>query len=157
MTQYAYRDGQWDVWLTNGQRKVKISYPTHTRPDIKTVIPISWSYETLQKHLDTYRRKFASAYGGKWDLIILDAPPKPTGPLDRPVGACAKNEAIMLSDSYPDTPGKRFLQRLQASGDGSMLKAVTKALEIPKAVKTQKPRVDSLLTEEGPQGSNIPF
>ena len=112
---FQYLAGDWDVWITDGTRKVKLAYHTHRlygrHPKTESVL-IPWTWELLQMSMSHIQRVYATAYSGKWDLMILDAERIPY-PLDRPIGAREKNEAIMLADSYPDTPGKRFLQKLK--------------------------------------------
>ncbi len=130
-----YLDGDWDVWITDGQTKHRLGYPTHRlygkHPNTESV-KIPWTWDKLQASLVPMQRKYAAAYGGKWDLIILDRVAEPT-PIDRPVGAREQAEAIILAGA--DTAGRRFLlargkQKSNTVALGDMMalpeKAVTK-------------------------------
>jgi hypothetical protein len=156
----SYREGEWDVWLTNGQYKVRLSYPTHRiygSPPNQTVEEISWTYDALERSLQGQQRKYAVAYGGKWDMIVIESETIPY-PLDRPVGARGKAEAIILAGR--DTPGKRFLQGLgenRKSGNYLARANVATLFDLTKEVESQKPRMDNVLQAESVLDEDIPF
>jgi hypothetical protein len=88
----------------------RITYPIARVYENNKVIPVPWTSELLMDAMQRTLRCHRNAYGGQWHLRIVKAEPDAVQQ-DRPHGSRAEAEAIILAG--PDTPGRRFLQRLR--------------------------------------------
>jgi len=107
---YLYQQGDFDVFLTDGKRKIRAAYPTHRLAgDVKT--KITWTWERLKEAMEYARADAASSYGGDWQLIIVDAENIPR-PRHRTKGKMAEACDLIRAQLF-DSPGKRFLADLK--------------------------------------------
>jgi len=126
-------------------------------------VPVFVDPPKLHGDLDNRKRaghllaeKHAQVYGGHW--IVIDKPEGPT--IDDGLrGDDARWEAEAQILSGPDSPGKRFLQRLRSGKDAPVLKTVDEAIR-PTNTNGERGRQLQKLVEANVPGKgddDIPF
>lgn len=86
-----------------------LSYPTARQWPDGQVSCIPWTEDRLRDALAPTMRRLRGIYGGEWILLIVSAV-RTAAPMQRSVGTAHAVEQRILAG--PDTPGKRFLQRI---------------------------------------------
>jgi len=87
-------------------------------------------HDRLAQGSEYRRKRFEQIYGGRWVVVrYWDNPPAPEPESTGPIGREAKVLAEAKILAGPDTPGKRFLQRLTAARKEA--KARPEAADLP--------------------------
>jgi hypothetical protein len=87
----------------------RVNYPTAKQWPDGQVAHVPWTEDRLRHALSPTMRRIRQIYGSEWILLIVSAV-RTTAPMQRSVGTAHAVEQQILAG--PDTPGRRFLQRI---------------------------------------------